>query len=390
MARLVKDGTDEVPLTFVFPCLNEERSLETCVTQVDDSLRTLGVDYEIVVADNGSTDQSVSIAQSLGCRVVHVSTRGYGAALSTGIEAARGQFVIFADCDNTYLYHHAADLYRTAAAGDYDLSIASRMTGTIEPGAMPFLHRHLGTPVLTTLINVFFRGQLTDCNSGFRCVKKTAFRQWNIRSSGMEFASELLIKALKAKSKIVEIKSGLRPGPPGRVAHLNTWRDGMRHLLFILAERPRVFELPGLLLTIAATGLQITAAVTGPIAVAGKFHIFGIHTQILLLLAALVGSHSYMFACNLFLESDDPPLPITKRILNLHEGTLFFFLLVVNLVAAGLVGYLMLVWSASSFANLNVVDSLMLFVHILAVTFTAAFGLLGVHVLRKAKKTVKP
>ena len=387
MARVVQGGTEEVPLSFVFPCLNEERTLETCVKQVDDSLSTLGIPYEIVVADNGSTDQSVSIAQSLGCSVVHVNIRGYGAALAAGTVAARGRFVIFADCDNTYLYQHAAELFRTAEAGDYDLAIASRMTGDIQPGAMPFLHRYLGTPVLTTLINLFFKGHLTDCNSGFRCVKKTSYLQWQIRSTGMEFASELLIKALKAKSKIVEIKSGLRPGPPGRVAHLNTWRDGMRHLLFILSERPRVFELPGLALTILATVLQIAAALIGPVAIAGKFHIFGIHTQILLLLAALVGAHSYMFACNLFLESDDPPLPVTKRILNLHEGTLFFFLLLVNGMAAGLVTYLMLVWSASSFANLNVVNFLMFFVHILAVTFTAAFGLLGVHILRKAKRT---
>lgn len=387
MARVVQDGTGEVPLTFVFPCLNEERSLETCVKQVDDSLSTLGIDYEIVVADNGSTDRSVAIAESLGCRVVPVSVRGYGAALATGIEAARGRFVIFADCDNTYLYQDAAELFRTAEKGDCDLAIASRMTGTIDEGAMPFLHRYLGTPVLTTLINWFFSGKLTDCNSGFRCVKKTSYLSWKIRSTGMEFASELLIKALKAKSKIVEIKSGLRQGPPGRVAHLNTWRDGMRHLLFILSERPRVFELPGMILTIVATALQIAAAIVGPIAVAGVFHIFGIHTQILLLLAALVGGHSYMFACNLFLESDDPPLPVTRRILNLHEGTLFFFLLLVNVMAAALVAYLMLVWGASRFANLNVVNFLMFFVHILAVTFTGAFGLLGVHVLRKAKRT---
>lgn len=374
MARLIQDGTEEVPLSFVFPCLNEERSLETCVKQVDDSLRTLGVDYEIVVADNGSTDRSVEIANSLGCRVVPVPVRGYGAALATGIEAARGRFVIFADCDNTYLYHHAAELFKTAEAGDYDLAIASRMTGKIEEGAMPFLHRYLGTPVLTGLINLFFSGRLTDCNSGFRCVKKTSFLQWRIRSTGMEFASELLIKALKARSKIVEIKSGLRPGPPGRVAHLNTWRDGMRHLLFILSERPRVFEVPGLIMMIAATVLQIAAVVTGPVAVAGKFHIFGIHSQILLLLAALVGGHSYMFACKLFLESDDPPMPMTRRFLNLHEGTLFFSLLVVTLMAAGLLFYLMAVWSASSFANLDVVNVLLFFAHILAVTFTMAFG----------------
>ncbi len=379
-------ANEEIALSFVFPCLNEAKTLEHCIGQVEASLATLGINYEIVIADNGSSDGSTDIARSKGCRVVSVPVRGYGAALSGGILAARGRYVMFADCDNTYLYEDAAGLYKEAVATDADLAIASRMKGTIQPGAMPFLHRYLGTPVLTSLINFFFNGQLSDCNSGFRCAKKTAFIDWRIRSSGMEFASELLIKALKAKSKVVETVSGLRCGPPGRVAHLNTWRDGMRHLLFILSERPQVFELPGLILLVAATLLQIVATFVGPVAVAGKFNVFGIHSQGLLLLAGLVGAHSYMFACKLFLQqTEDKPLKLTQRILDLHEGTLFFSLLLVTLLAgAGVVG-ITLIWSSASFANINLVNSLLLFVHLLAVLFTLSFGLLGVHVLRKAR-----
>ncbi len=376
-----------VPLTFVFPCLNEERTLGQCIDQVTVSLDSLGIEYEIVVADNGSVDASPSIARAKGCRVVPVPVRGYGAALRTGIESALGEYVMFADSDNTYLYNDAADLYRAAVEHSADMAIASRMTGRIEDGAMPPLHRYLGTPVLTTLINVLFNGRLSDCNSGFRCVKKSSYLGWEIRSSGMEFASELLIKALKANARTVEIKSGLRPGPKDRVAHLHTWRDGMRHLLFILSERPRLFEVMGLFLTIAATLLQLLAAWTGPIAVAGRFHIFDLHSQALLLLGSIIGAQLYVFGCKLFLETPDEPMAVTRRLIGLHEGTLFLTLVIITLGAAGAVLGLLVVWVGSGFANLTLAHRLMLWVHLLALGFTFAFGLLGLHILRKAKRS---
>lgn len=204
-------------LTFVFPCLNECRTIALCIEAVQ---RSLGADpnlhYEIVVADNGSHDGSQEIATRHGARVVPVPQRGYGAALRGGIAAAQGRYVMFADADGTYCYEHALELYRTTSAADADMGIASRMKGKIEAGAMPPLHRHLGTPVLTTLINLLFKGRLSDCNSGFRCLKKTAYDTWGIRASGMEFASELLIKALKHSASTVEIPSGLRPPPVER------------------------------------------------------------------------------------------------------------------------------------------------------------------------------
>src|SRR6185369_5541224 len=141
-----------------------------------------------------------------------------------------------------------------------DMGIACRLSGTIEPGAMPLLHRYLGMPVLTTLINTFFGGKIRDCNSGFRCMRKEAYDGWKVHASGMEFASELLIKAKKNRARIVEMTSGLRRSSPDRVAHLRTWRDGMRHLLFILSEKPQFAEITGLLMVVVATGLQIVAA----------------------------------------------------------------------------------------------------------------------------------
>ncbi|HYF35735.1 MAG TPA: glycosyltransferase family 2 protein, partial [Prosthecobacter sp.] len=241
-------------LTFVFPCLNEHRTIARCIDAVRQSLEAdPTLKFEIVVADNGSTDDSREIATAHGARVVPVTQRGYGAALRGGIEAAAGKYVMFADADGTYCYEHSLSLYKATSSANADMGIASRMKGTIEPGAMPTLHRILGTPVLTTLINVLFHGRLSDCNSGFRCLKKTAYDTWQIRASGMEFASELLIKALKNRASTVEIPSGLRPAPVDRTPHLRTWRDGMRHLLFILSERPRLFELIGLALILIGT-----------------------------------------------------------------------------------------------------------------------------------------
>lgn len=163
-------GLRKYALTFVFPCLNEEATLEACVTAVRHALAPLGDDYEIVIADNGSRDRSREIAVRLGCRVVAVAERGYGAALRGGIEAAEGKYAMFADCDNTYVYSDALRLFETAKSERAGMAIASRMKGEIEDGAMPLLHRRLGTPVLTALINFLFSGRLSDCNSGFRCV----------------------------------------------------------------------------------------------------------------------------------------------------------------------------------------------------------------------------
>jgi glycosyltransferase involved in cell wall biosynthesis len=312
--------------------------------------------------------------------------RGYGAALRGGIEAGLGEYVMFADSDNTYLYSDAARLYQAAKSNDADMAIASRITGKIEPGAMPPLHRWLGTPVLTGLINLLFHGRLSDCNSGFRCLRKTAFDQWQIRSNGMEFASELLIKALKAGARTVEISSGLRPGPEGRVAHLRTWRDGMRHLLFILSEKPRLFELAGLFTLILATLLQATSFVTGPVNLFGTFNVFDVHSQVLLLLAGIVGTQFYLFSCMLYLQSGDRPLAWTKKLIHLDEGVLFFTLLSSLTGSVVLILSIFAQWSMSRFSNLNLAHDLLPLSHLLALPIIFSFGMLGLHVLKKALK----
>jgi glycosyltransferase involved in cell wall biosynthesis len=371
-------------LTFVFPCLNEEKTLSSCIKAVRSSLEPSGVPYEMVVSDNGSTDRSREIAAELGCRVVPVAARGYGAALKGGIEAAAGTYVMFADSDSTYLYEHAAPLYAEAVKHDAGMAIASRMIGEIEPGAMPSLHRHLGTPVLTWLINRLFHGKLTDCNSGFRCIRKTDYLTWDIRSDGMEFASELLIKALKARTLTVEIPSGLRCGPPDRVAHLRTWRDGMRHLLFILSEKPSLFEKAGLLIAVVASLIQLAALIFGPTKI-GPFNVFDLHSQALLLLGGILGTQLYVFGCSLFLRTNDRPLALTRRLIEMNEGNLFFLLLGVIIGCFALGVGLTIAWAKSGFAGLQQSNNLLAAVHFLGVAATTSIGLLSVHTLKKAR-----
>ena len=372
-------------LTFVFPCLNEEATIVSCIEAVKQSLdgRDPALQYEIVVADNGSTDRSADLARNAGARVVPVTERGYGAALRGGIAAAQGTYVMFADADMTYVYDDALPLYQKAVEVDADMAIASRMRGTIEPGAMPPLHRWLGTPVLTGLINVLFHGRLSDCNSGFRCIRKTAYETWGIRASGMEFASELLIKALKHRAKTVEIKSGMRRGPEGRVANLRTWRDGMRHLLFILSERPRLFELGGLAVVVLSSLLQGHAILLGPTQF-GEFNFFDMHSKALLLLAGITGMQFYVFGCILFLREREKPMALTALLIGIEEAPLFFLLLSILVLEFLLVGGVVLNWVMNNFANLDLANVIFGGIHFLGLPLMLAIALLGLHVFKKS------
>lgn len=375
---------ESMDLTFLFPCLNESQTLEFCIAEVKNSLEGSSIEYEIVVADNGSSDDSREIARANGARLVEVGEKGYGAALRGGFEAAAGRYVMFADADATYMLEHSLGLYQAAIREDADMAIASRLKGTVEPGAMPFLHRYLGTPVLTGLINLFFRGKLSDCNSGFRCVRKQAYQTWRIRSSGMEFASELLIKALKAGARMVEIPSGLRPDRGGRVAHLKTWRDGMRHLLFILSERPQFFELVGLVLLVASTALQLAALISGPVKI-GVFNVFDLHSQALFLLGGLTGGQLYSFSCVLFLKGSERSTALTRKVLSLEEDSLFFLLLGLLVIEFLCVAGIVVRWGMVHFGGLDLVGVMFPLIHFLSVPGLWAIGLLAIHVFKKGE-----
>ncbi len=236
-------------LSVVIPCLNEAQTLAAAIKLAKKLLTEFDDDGEIVVADNGSSDGSQQIATDNGARVVNVPKRGYGYALIYGIHAAKGDIIVMGDADATYNFAEAKPLV-DAVAGGCDLAMGSRLRGKIERGAMPFLHRYLGTPVLTWMIRLFFRIKITDCNCGMRAFSKAAFEKMNLVCGGMEFASEMLVKAAINDLNVEEYPISLAKDTRNRKPHLNTWRDGWRHMRFILLFAPHViFTIPGYILT---------------------------------------------------------------------------------------------------------------------------------------------
>lgn len=247
-AEAARSAAEEgLEVSVVLPCLNEAETMETCVTKAVTTLRSLGLRGEVIVVDNGSTDGSREIAARCGARVVSESARGYGSALMRGAEEARAPFVIMADADDSY---DLTDLERFVAglrAGN-DLVMGTRIKGTIEPGAMPWHHRWIGNPILTGLLNLLFGAGVSDAHCGMRGFTKDAYRRMQLQTTGMEFASEMIIKAALADLRISEIPITLHRDGRSRPPHLRSFRDGWRHLRFMLLFSPtHLFVLPGLL-----------------------------------------------------------------------------------------------------------------------------------------------
>jgi glycosyltransferase involved in cell wall biosynthesis len=271
-----------VELTVLMPCLDEAKTVATCVRKALEACAAAGVEAEILVADNGSRDGSPELARDAGARVIHVEEKGYGAALRAGIEAARGRYVVMGDADDSYEFQDVPRFLARLRQGD-QLVMGSRFRGVIHPGAMPFLHRFLGNPVLTWILNLFFGAGITDAHCGMRGFSRDAIRSLSLRSPGMEFASEMVIRAAQEKLRIGEVPTSLRPDGRGRRPHLRTWRDGWRHLRFMLLFSPWwLFAVPGL--TATGLGLALTVAVG-----VSRVEIFGrvLHTHFALLGSAL-------------------------------------------------------------------------------------------------------
>lgn len=232
------------------PCLNEARTIDACVREASAFLATSGVQGEVLVADNGSSDDSPRIAAAAGARVVHVPVPGYGAALMGGIEAARGRYVVMGDADLSYDFSRLDGYLERLRAGA-DLVMGNRFKGGIALGAMPPLHRYLGNPVLSFIGRLFFRADIGDFHCGLRGFSRDAMLRLGLVSPGMEFASEMVAKAALARLSITEVPTTLRPDGRDRPPHLRTWRDGWRHLRFLLLFCPRwLFLYPGLALLI--------------------------------------------------------------------------------------------------------------------------------------------
>ncbi|MGO9922261.1 MAG: glycosyltransferase family 2 protein [Isosphaeraceae bacterium] len=240
----------EFEVSVVMPCLNEARTVGRCVGKALQALKDLGVSGEVIVADNGSTDGSQGIARGYGARVIDVERRGYGHALRAGIQAARGCYIIMGDSDDSYDFTALAPFVEQLRAG-YDLVMGNRFRGGIRPGAMPWLHRYVGNPVLTGILNLFFHSPIGDAHCGLRGFRKDSCARLSLAAPGMEFASEMVVKATLSHQKIAEVPIVLHPDGRDRPPHLRSFRDGWRHLRFMLLCTPTfLFILPGMFLTL--------------------------------------------------------------------------------------------------------------------------------------------
>jgi glycosyltransferase involved in cell wall biosynthesis len=275
------------------PCLNEAETLASCVTRAQEALHSAGLCGEIIVADNGSTDGSRDIAESLQARVVPVKNKGYGSALMGGIEAARGEFVIMGDADASYDFGFVPDFVRELRAGA-DLVMGNRFRGGIEKNAMPGLHRLLGNPALTRIARMFFHTPVGDIYCGLRGFRKNSYQTMSLRTTGMEFATEMVIKATLLQMKVREIPTTLSPDGRSRKPHLRTWRDGWRTLRFFLLYSPRwLFLYPGIALCLV--GLIVGAwLLPGPRRIGHAM--LDVHTMLYAATAILLGFQSVAFA----------------------------------------------------------------------------------------------
>jgi glycosyltransferase involved in cell wall biosynthesis len=279
-------------LTILMPCLNEAGTLAACIGKGRGFLARNGVRGEIVVADNGSTDGSQAIAQSHGARVVAIAERGYGSALIAGIRAARGKYVIMGDSDDSYDFG-ALEPFLAKLREGYQLVMGNRFLGGIRPGAMPPLHRYLGNPVLSAVGRLFFGSVCGDFHCGLRGFERSAVLALDLRATGMEFASEMVVKASVRKLRIAEVPTVLSPDGRDRPPHLRSWRDGWRHLRFLILFSPRwLFLYPGFALFAIGVAASLWL-LPGPRRVAGVG--FDIHSLLYASVAIVVGFQSMQF-----------------------------------------------------------------------------------------------
>lgn len=345
---------DAPELSIVMPCLNEARTLGSCIGKAKAFLASAGVNGEIIVADNGSTDGSQALATSLGARVVAVARRGYGAALRAGFEAANGTFLVMGDSDDSYDFSALAPFLERLRAGD-DLVVGNRFRGGIAPGAMPPLHRYFGNPILSLFARIFFRVSIGDVYCGLRALRRGVFQRLDLQSSGMEFALEMIVKSKRLGLRISEVPTTLSPDGRDRAPHLNTWRDGRRSLLLYIASMPSgILLFPGLALMIA--GLVLGAAITmGPVTVFGVH--LDVHTLLYCSAAVLLGFQLMAYSIVLrFLMIEArllPDEPRYQRILSMKLEHGLAIGSVISLLGLGGVVWLLSLWDARSYGDLD-------------------------------------
>jgi glycosyltransferase involved in cell wall biosynthesis len=348
------DAPITLELSIVLPCLNEAETLAACIDKAVGFLTREGVAGEIVIADNGSSDGSQAIAVAHGARVVAVAERGYGAALMGGFRAAKGRYVIMADADDSYDLANLSPFLEQLRAG-FDLVMGNRFAGGIKPGAMPTLHRYLGNPVLSGIGRLFFRTPARDFHCGIRGFSKEALERLDLHTTGMEFASEMVVKAALCGLRMTEVPTTLSPDGRSRPPHLRSWRDGWRHLRFLLIYSPRwLFLYPGMLLLLLGSLTTLTL-MPGPRTVYGIT--FDIHTMLYASTSVLVGLQAIVlavfskgYAVHVQLLPAGHSTAGLLRMATLERGLLLGGLT----VAVGLAGslYAFLAWGHQSFGPL--------------------------------------
>jgi glycosyltransferase involved in cell wall biosynthesis len=341
-----------VEVSIVMPCLNEAETLEICIKKAQNYLSQSEISGEVIIADNGSTDGSCEIAQRMGARVIHVKEKGYGSALRGGILAAEGQYIIMGDADDSYDFTNL-NLFIEKLRLGYDLVMGNRFKGGIKPGAMPPLHKYLGNPVLTTIGRILFPSPCGDFHCGLRGFRKSAIEALNLRTTGMEFASEMVVKATLYNMKVTEVPTTLSPDGRSRPPHLRSWRDGWRHLRFLLLYSPRwLFLYPGFLLMLA--GLFSTI-----------HFLFSprVHSLLYSSTAIIIGFQTIIFA--LFTKTfamseglipEDPRFKKLLKFLNLELGLIVGSVLL--LMGIGGTSYALYIWKAKFFGVLDPVSTM--------------------------------
>jgi len=344
-----------IEISVVLPCLNERETVGTCVAKAVATLQAAGLNGEVIVGDNGSTDGSVEIAKAAGARVVRVEQRGYGNALKGGIDAAHGVYVLMADSDDSYDFRHIPRFVEQLREGS-DLVMGNRFWGGIGKGAMPPLHRYLGNPVLTAIGRLFFHSPCRDFHCGLRAFCKESYSRMDIRSTGMEFASEMVVKASLLRMRVSEVPTTLSPDGRSHPPHLRTWHDGWRHLRFLLMYSPRwLFLYPGVASILLGIGVGLWL-LPGPRRIGDT--VFDVHTLAYAFGSMLVGFQlvafavfTKVFAITEGLLPEDARLNRVFHYVRLETGLIAGAVLVVLGIAGSL--FALSTWARSSFGPMN-------------------------------------
>ena len=348
--------TKHIPceLSIIMPCLNEAETIGVCIDKAKNFLKRTNINGEIIIADNGSIDNSVKIAKEKDARVVHIKEKGYGSALMGGINAALSDNIIMGDSDDSYDFSNLDPFYLKLTEG-YDLVMGNRFKGGIEKKAMPFLHKYLGNPVLTKIGQLFFKSPCGDFHCGLRGFKKSAIKKLDLCTTGMEFASEMVVKSSLYNMKITEVATTLSCDGRNRPAHLRTWQDGWRHLRFMLVYSPNwLFLYPGIFLLLLGCFISI-AVLPGPVTILNLT--FDIHTLLFASMFTVLGVQSILFAvisktfC--ITEGLMPMLPSMKflyKYIKLETGLTVGIILIVLGISGSFFTFGF--WGLKSFGNL--------------------------------------